>query len=139
MSMWYKRQEAQVRFTLFFNSVSVAAAFGGLLAGAIAKMDGIRGYSGWRWIFILEGILTCIVSVVGYFLVSDFPEDVQWLKEDEKRFLRERLRMEQGDPDLKKRLNSKDFMLFLKDFKHYVVGLMYICRFLLLDKSKNLG
>jgi hypothetical protein len=25
----------------------------GLLATAIGKMDGIRGYRGWRWVFIL--------------------------------------------------------------------------------------
>ena len=126
-----------MRFTLFFNSVSLAAAFGGLLAGAIAKMDGIRGYSGWRWIFVLEGTLTCSVSVAGYFLVSDFPEDVKWLKEDERKFLRERLRMEQGDPNSEKRLNSKDFMLVFKDPKYILSGLMYFCKFLLSDVEKS--
>ncbi|MCJ1266808.1 hypothetical protein MMC22_006693 [Lobaria immixta] len=87
-------------------------------------MDGIRGYSGWRWIFILEGILTCLIGVAGYFLIADFPEDVKWLKEDERRFLRERLRVEQGDPNAKK-LSYKDLMLLFKDFKIFLGGLMY--------------
>lgn len=53
LGMWYKRSEAQKRFSLFFSSTALAGAFGGLLASAIGKMDGMRGYLGWRWIFIL--------------------------------------------------------------------------------------
>jgi len=37
ISMWYKRDEAQKRYTLFFSSTSLAGAFGGLLASAIGK------------------------------------------------------------------------------------------------------
>jgi MFS family permease len=37
LSMWYKRPEAQKRFTFFFSSTSLAGAFGGLLASAIGK------------------------------------------------------------------------------------------------------
>lgn len=54
IGMWYKRSEAQRRYSFFFGSTSLAGAFGGLLASAIGKMDGMRGYHGWRWIFILE-------------------------------------------------------------------------------------
>ena len=55
LSMWYTREEALRRFAIFFNSVTLAGAFGGLLASGIENMNGIRGYAGWRWIFILEG------------------------------------------------------------------------------------
>ena len=57
IGMWYKRSEAQRRYSFFFSSTTLAGAFGGLLAAAIGKMDGIRGYKGWRWVFILEGLL----------------------------------------------------------------------------------
>ena len=53
IGMWYKRSEAQKRYSFFFGSTSLAGAFGGLLASAIGKMSGTRGYLGWRWIFIL--------------------------------------------------------------------------------------
>ena len=49
VGMWYRRHEAQKRFSFFFSSVTLAGAFGGLLASAIGKMDGMRGYKGWRW------------------------------------------------------------------------------------------
>jgi len=50
ISMWYKRSEAQRRYSFFFGSTTLAGAFGGLLASAIGKMQGLQGYSGWRWI-----------------------------------------------------------------------------------------
>lgn len=49
ISMWYRRHEAQKRYTFFFASTSLAGAFGGLLASAIGKMDGMAGYRGWRY------------------------------------------------------------------------------------------
>lgn len=41
------------------------------------QMDGIRGYRGWRWIFIIEGILTCVIAVIGFFTLVDFPDNAQ--------------------------------------------------------------
>ena len=94
--MWYKRSEAQRRYSFFFGSTSLAGAFGGLLASAIGKMDGMRGYLGWRWIFILEGTLTCIVAFLFFFLIPSFPEDAKWVAEDERAYLKARLRIDQG-------------------------------------------
>lgn len=37
LGMWYRRAEAQKRFTFFFCSTSLAGAFGGLLASAIGQ------------------------------------------------------------------------------------------------------
>lgn len=72
---WYRRNEAQKRFSLFFSSTSLAGAFGGLLASAIGKMDYLRGYRGWRWIFIIEGCFTVGVGLVFLFTFPSFPEE----------------------------------------------------------------
>jgi MFS family permease len=48
MSMWYKRGEAQKRFSFFVSAATFAGAFGGLLATAIGHMNGVRGYHAWR-------------------------------------------------------------------------------------------
>lgn len=46
ISMYYKRYELQWRLSVFFCASILAGAFGGLLAYALAHMDGIGGYSG---------------------------------------------------------------------------------------------
>jgi len=50
---WYKRSEAQKRFTFFFGSTSLAGAFGGLLAYGISGLDRKGGLASWRWVFII--------------------------------------------------------------------------------------
>lgn len=73
ISMFYRRHELQWRMNLFFSASIIAGAFSGLLAYAIAHMSGIRGYGGWRWIFILEGIATVVIAFASYWLVPDWP------------------------------------------------------------------
>jgi MFS family permease len=116
MGMWYKRSEAQKRFSLFFSSTTLAGAFGGLLASAIGNMDGLRGYHGWRWIFILEGVLTCIVASVWYHVIPGFPEEVNWLNEEERAFVQAKLAKDVGKSSYRvKSLGLRDVLDVFKD------------------------
>ncbi|KAH1595084.1 hypothetical protein KXV44_008103 [Aspergillus fumigatus] len=96
ITMWYPREKAQYRQALFFSSASIAGAFSGLLAYAIGKMDGVGGYAGWRWIFILEGLLTVAVALVAPFAIHDFPETATFLTEEERRWVIHKLRSQSG-------------------------------------------
>ncbi|EEY16792.1 MFS transporter prlL like protein [Verticillium longisporum] len=125
IGMWYRRHEAQKRYSFFFNSTTLAGAFGGLLAAAIGKMDGLRGFRGWRWIFILEGGLTVFVSLFFYFWLPDFPEDVKWLKTDEREFISARLRIDQGAAAHDRSITLRDVGRVFKDYKVIVGGFMY--------------
>ncbi|OGM50859.1 putative MFS nicotinic acid transporter Tna1 [Aspergillus bombycis] len=92
ITLWYPRHRAQYRQALFFSAASIAGAFSGLLAYGIAKMDGVGGYAGWRWIFILEGLLTVIVAFIAPFAIHDFPETAKFLTEEERNFVIHMLR-----------------------------------------------
>lgn len=68
--------------------------FLGLLATAIIKMDGIGGLAGWRWIFILEGIATVLLSIVtAFFLPADILS-ASFLTEEERIFARRKFSFE---------------------------------------------
>ncbi|KAI9632398.1 MFS general substrate transporter [Dioszegia hungarica] len=84
LSLWYPRHLYQTRVSIFFASATIAGSFSGLLAYGIGFMDGVRGYSGWRWIFILEGLLTVVAGFFAYFIIVDYPETAKFLTEDEK-------------------------------------------------------
>jgi MFS family permease len=125
IGMWYRRHEAQKRYSFFFGSTTLAGAFGGLLAAAIGKMNGMRGYLGWRWIFILEGTLTCVISLWFFFVIPNFPEDAKWLKEDERAYIKARLQVDQGKSAAERDITVRDVGRVFKDFKIWLGGFMY--------------
>jgi MFS family permease len=51
--MWYRREESQKRITFFYSAVTLAGAFGGLIATGIGHMDHLRDHRAWRWVFIV--------------------------------------------------------------------------------------
>ncbi|TFY67771.1 hypothetical protein EVJ58_g1414 [Rhodofomes roseus] len=126
ISMWYRRAEAQKRYSFFFSSTTLGGAFGGLLASAIGKMDGLGGYRGWRWIFIVEGALTCAVSIALYFFISDFPEEANWLTPKEREFVQARLREDVGESCRDDPLTVRSVLAVFKDVKIIIGGFMYL-------------
>ena len=89
-------------------------------------MDGAAGYRGWRWIFILEGLLTVLVAFAFYFLLPNFPEDAKWLREDERAFVKARLQAEQGRSAAERPIKLRDVGRVFKDLKVIVGGFMYL-------------
>ncbi|KAJ4315851.1 hypothetical protein N0V94_005737 [Neodidymelliopsis sp. IMI 364377] len=90
VGQWYPPDRTQFRMALFYCASAASGAFSGLLAAVIAKMNGVGGYEGWRWIFIIEGIATVLMGVAVFWLLPDSPDHAagRWLTNDEARFLR---------------------------------------------------
>lgn len=73
ITQWYCRHECGFRMALFFSAATLAGAFGGILARGIAEMSGVGGMSAWQWIFVLEGLLSILVSLSAYWVIHDYP------------------------------------------------------------------
>ncbi|KAJ5302191.1 hypothetical protein N7508_007054 [Penicillium antarcticum] len=74
MSCWYKKNEIGKRFSIFFTAICIAGAISGLLSGAIISgLEGVHGMTGWRWLFLLEGIITIGVAAFCKFILLDYP------------------------------------------------------------------
>jgi len=125
MSMYYKRHEFQKRFSLFWCAGLVAGAFGGLLAYGLVHMQGLSGYSGWRWIFIIEGLLSIAVAIPAKFLLADWPEQARFLSRKEKNALQLRNSQDVGVGARMDRLDSTAWRRILTDWKVSVGALMY--------------
>ena len=127
ISFWYKQEEAQRRFTVYWSSTICAGAFGGLLATAIANMDGFRGLSNWRWVFILEGIATILVGITAFFCITDFPREAKWLSPGEREFL---LHKTGANESHAAPVTTKDVLVFLTKPKSWVGAIMYFCKYI---------
>ncbi|KAL8790075.1 MAG: hypothetical protein Q9213_000777 [Squamulea squamosa] len=95
------------------------------LAFALAKMDGVGGYAGWRWIFIIEGILTVAVAVVSKWLIVDWPENAKFLDDNERALLLHRLENDDGYAKMD-HLDRMTLRRILGDWKLWVGALMYL-------------
>ncbi|EEP76479.1 predicted protein [Uncinocarpus reesii 1704] len=126
MAMYYKRHEFQKRFSLFWVAGLVAGAFGGLLAYALDHMGGLGGYTGWRWIFIIEGLLSIVLAVPAKFLIADWPEQAKFLTEEEKRYVQTRSSQDVGGGARMDRLDGQAWKRIMSDWKIYVGSLIYI-------------
>lgn len=93
---WYCRFEVQWRLSIFFSAASLAGAFSGLLAFALDKMDGLGNLEGWRWIFIIEGIVTVVVGVSVPWTLPDSPAAASFLSQSQKELIVSRLEQDSG-------------------------------------------
>ncbi|ORY70455.1 putative MFS transporter [Pseudomassariella vexata] len=82
----YKRGELALRIGLFYTAASLSGAFGGLLARGIAEIGTRGGLSSWRWIFVIEGLLTAIVGLITYFILPNGLASARFLTPEERSF-----------------------------------------------------
>lgn len=88
LTMVYKREEQAKRVAYLFVCTALAGAVGGLLAYAILKMDGVAGYAGWRWVYIIEGVFSVVVAVVVWFGLPNDPGNAYFLNDREKQLMK---------------------------------------------------
>ncbi|KAK0392009.1 hypothetical protein NLU13_1507 [Sarocladium strictum] len=101
LSTWYTRYEVGKRYAMFYLLGCVASAFAGILAFGLQQLHGREGLGGWRWIFIIEGALTCALGIAGYWLLVDFPDSKRknwsFLGSREKAWIVDRIARDRGD------------------------------------------
>ena len=56
--------------------------------------------SGWRWIFIIEGIATIVAGLVSPWFLIEFPERVKFLNERQKHIALTRVRLEKEGKEI---------------------------------------
>ncbi|KAK8088758.1 MFS general substrate transporter [Apiospora hydei] len=100
LSCWYTKKELGVRMALLVCGLLLSNSFAGLIsAGILSGMAGVGHLAAWRWLFILEGLATVVVGVVGYFIIPDYPGTTKWLSEEEKVVAQGRLAADAGNED----------------------------------------
>lgn len=87
-------------------------------------MAGTAGLAGWSWIFIIEGIVTCVVAVLGFWFIQDWPTKATFLTADEKSYVNARLK---ADSDAVSTENFKwgEVLKAVKDPKVWLYSMLY--------------
>ncbi|PCH39068.1 MFS general substrate transporter [Wolfiporia cocos MD-104 SS10] len=122
LCLWYPRNAHAQRLGIFISASSMSGAFGGLLAYAIERMNGIGGLAGWSWIFLLEGLLTAVVAIAAYFYMQDYPDSATFLSPEEREWLVETLKQDTAGSS--RTLKLKFLLQALRDPHAYLLAAM---------------
>ncbi|KAI5857497.1 major facilitator superfamily domain-containing protein [Durotheca rogersii] len=125
ISGWYRRHELLTRMAFFFVANDIAGTISGLLGAGLGSLDGVRGYSGWRWIFFIEGTATCLAATLAWLFVPPFPDRSTFLTPSEKQWLLKRLKADNKGMSHEK-MTVKSVVDALKDWKILTSGVLYL-------------
>jgi MFS family permease len=79
LTQWFPDLQRTRALGLFYVGLPLAQILGGPLAGALLEMDGTLALHGWQWLFLVEGLLACVVGVAALGWLTDSPADASWL------------------------------------------------------------
>lgn len=127
ISMVYKPDEQARRIAFFFGSSALSGAFGGLIATGLASVKG-SVLEGWRWLYIIEGLVSIMASAWLFFGLPAHFEVIPFLSEREKYLMhirgRQRLQY-MGFNDKFDWCYVKDALI---DFKTYISLVIQFCQ-----------
>lgn len=84
----YPREMAGKRIMTTNLAQCISGAFGGLFAYAIQTMGDRNGFAAWRWLFVIEFLITIVVCGIGLFFLPGEVESAWFLNEEEKETMR---------------------------------------------------
>jgi len=120
---WYPSGMRARIIALFMSGMAVAGIVGGPLSGWIMNdMAGVNGWTGWQWMFLLEGMPAVLLGVMAWFLLQDRPRDARWLSAREKAVLENTL---QQDSDTLGPAHHGSLRDALRDPKIYILAFAY--------------
>jgi predicted MFS family arabinose efflux permease len=124
LSTFYTPKEQGLRFSYLYLSVGLSGAFGGLFAFLLLKLDGRAGLAGWRWLYIVEGIISVGVAVLLWAFMPDSFENAKFLTEEDKVIMR--LRNEKHDRYMRlhETFDKSEVVRAFKDPKIWLTGLI---------------
>ncbi|KAH9878283.1 hypothetical protein J1614_003500 [Plenodomus biglobosus] len=128
ITCWYKRYEVQKRLGGFYLFSVGIGGLANILAFGLMQMEGQAGLRGWRWIFIIEGILTCVVAIAAWFIILDFPDKAEkkgFLTRAEAAVVLKRIEDDRGD-SVDDPLTWAKFVHHLADVRLWAYATMFM-------------
>jgi MFS transporter, ACS family, tartrate transporter len=86
LTHWFCSFDRSRAIACLYAAVPAASLIGSPVAGWLLGVHWWQ-LAGWRWLFILEGIPAILLGVATIFLMTDRPEQAQWLPADERDWL----------------------------------------------------
>lgn len=122
LTYWYPARRRARIVALFMTAIALSGVVGGPLSGWIMQtFAGSNGWSGWQWLFFLEGIPSILVGIWLFFYLDDGIRSAKWLSEKEKSLLESEIAQDQKT---KQHLSLGEVF---RNGKVWLLSLIYFC------------
>ncbi|MFJ8713234.1 MFS transporter [Streptomyces violaceus] len=82
---WFPSQRRARVIAMFMSAIPVAGIFGNPLSGwTMDRFQGVKGWQGWQWMFLLEAIPAVLIGVATLFYLDNSVRAAKWLTDEEK-------------------------------------------------------
>ena len=96
ISLWFPARERARATAIFILGLPISVLLGAPLSAALLSLDGLGGYQGWQWLFVIEGIPAVLLGFVVMTYLTDRPSDATWLPPAQREWLVAKLAAEQA-------------------------------------------
>lgn len=127
LSMFYNRQQMAFRTAILYSGSQLGNAFGTLFAIGIIKLNGRYGIQGWRWLFLIEGVLTVGIAIICALILPNSPRKILGFSAQEHEWLRWNYEKDQKQQDNSNEITAKQgFLMAVRDPKTWLMmGTLY--------------
>ena len=84
LAAWFPAQYRARVLAWFLVAIPVSSVIGGPISGLLLQLEGLLGLAGWQWMFLVEGLPASVVGLFILRMLSDRPEDAEWLSAEER-------------------------------------------------------
>lgn len=100
LTFWFPKRFRARYISMFALGIPLSSVIGSPISGLLLNMDGILGFKGWQWLYILEAMPAFVVGVLIWILLADNPDKAKWLTDAERAYVKNALARERAEhPD----------------------------------------
>jgi MFS transporter, ACS family, tartrate transporter len=121
LSHWYRPEDGARAKGYFMIAQPIAIAFGIPASGWILESIHWYGLTGWRWVFVLEGLPAVLMGFVTFWYLTDRPQRAGWLANDEREWLLGELKADEAQKISTHRVSVIDALRFPQTFLLMVI------------------
>ncbi|KAF4846824.1 putative transporter [Colletotrichum siamense] len=138
LSYFYKNSEMPMRLAIFWFVNSMSSVIASFIAYGVFNLRGVGGREGWRWLFLIEAIISVTIGFLSFlFMVPGPTQTKSWWKptgyfteREEKIIVNRVLRDDPSKADMHNREGITPAMLWksLKDYDLwpiYAIGILF--------------
>ncbi|WP_454761101.1 MFS transporter [Caulobacter segnis] len=100
LTLWFPQAHRARMVGLFMVASALANAVGAMVGGALLDLHGLGGLAGWQWVFLATGAPAVLMTPYVLWKLPDGPEHAPWLEPEQKAWLADTLKAENGGAEI---------------------------------------